>query len=59
MTRAANEIVAVADLLSRETRRALSPTALRGFFNIAQEWRSDDNQMLGLLGGITPSTLHV
>lgn len=41
-----------------ETRRALSPTALRGFFNIAREWSLDDNQMRGLLGGIAPSTLH-
>lgn len=46
------------DLSNPETRRALSPTALRGFFNIAREWSLDDNQMCGLLGGIAPSTLH-
>ncbi len=45
-------------LSTPETRRALSPTALRGFFNIAKEWSLDDNQMRGLLGGIAPSTLH-
>jgi hypothetical protein len=58
MARDANEIAAVADLSAPETRRALSPTALRGFFNIARKWRLDDNQMRGLLGGITRSTLH-
>jgi hypothetical protein len=41
-----------------QTRRALSPTALRGFFNIAREWGLDANQMRGPLGGIAPSTLH-
>jgi hypothetical protein len=46
------------DLSTPETRRALSPTALRGFFNIAREWSLDDNQMRGLLGGISASTLH-
>lgn len=45
-------------LSSLETRRALSPSALRGFFDIAREWRLDDNQMRVLLGGIAPSTLH-
>ena len=45
-------------LSTPETRRALSPTALRGFFSIAREWSLDDNQMRGLLGGIAPSTLH-
>jgi hypothetical protein len=45
-------------LSTPETRRALSPTALRGFFNIAREWSLDDNQMRGLLGGIATSTLH-
>jgi hypothetical protein len=46
-------------LSSLETRRALSPSALRGFFDIAREWRLDDNQMRVLVGGIAPSTLHV
>lgn len=46
------------DLSKPETRRALSPTALHGFFDIAQEWRLDDDQMRGLLGGIARSTLH-
>jgi hypothetical protein len=45
-------------LSTPETRRALSPTALRGFFNIAREWSLDNNQMRGLFGGIAPSTLH-
>lgn len=45
-------------LSTPKTRRALSPTALRGFFNIAREWGLDDNQMRCLLGGIAPSTLH-
>ena len=58
MARDANEIAAVTDLSDPETRRALSPTALRGFFNIARKWRLDYNQMRGLLGGITRSTLH-
>jgi len=43
---------------AQEPRRTLSATALRGFFNIARKWRLDDNQMRGLLGGITPSKLH-
>ena len=46
------------DLSNPQTRRALSPTALRGFFNVAREWSLDDNQMRGLLGGIAPSTLN-
>ena len=46
------------DLSNAATRRALTPTALRGFFDIAREWNLDDNQMRGLLGGIAPSTLH-
>ena len=45
-------------LSTPETCRALSPTALRGFFNIAREWSLDDNQMHGLLGGIANTTLH-
>lgn len=49
----------LAVLWTPETRHALSPTALRGFFNIAREWSLDDNQMSGLLGGIAPSTLRV
>ncbi len=46
-------------LSTSETRCALSPTALRGFFNIAREWSLDDNQMRDLLGGNATSTLHV
>ncbi len=46
------------DMSTTEARRALSPTALRGFSDIAREWNLDDNQMRGLLGGIAPSTLH-
>jgi hypothetical protein len=45
------------DLSTPETRRASSPTALRGFFTIAR-WSLDDDQMRGLLGGIGLSTLH-
>jgi hypothetical protein len=32
-------------LSTPETRRALSPTTLRGFFNIVREWSLDDNQI--------------
>ena len=46
------------DLSDPATRRALSPAALRGFFNIAREWGLDERQMRSLLGGIASSTLH-
>lgn len=46
------------NLSDPEVRRTLSPTAIRGFFDIAKEWGLSDSQMRGLLGGIAPSTLH-
>jgi hypothetical protein len=47
-----------ANLSDPEIRRALSPTAIRGFFNIAREWALSESQTRGLLGGIAASTLH-
>lgn len=58
MARDENDITAVVDLSAPETRRALSPTAIRGFFNIAREWRLETKQMRGLLGGVASSTLR-
>ena len=58
MARGAHDIAAVADFSVTGTRRALSSTAIRAFFNIAREWRLETQQMRGLLGGIASSTLR-
>ena len=39
-------------------RRWLSPSAIRVFTNIAEEWNLSESQVRGLLGGISSSTLH-
>jgi len=46
------------DFSNIETRRQLSPAALRGFIGIAQKWKLNENQIRSLLGGIASSTLH-
>ncbi len=46
------------DFSNQETRRELSPTAIRGFFNIADKWNLSESQLRSLLGGIASSTLH-
>lgn len=46
------------NLSDQDVRRKLSPTAIRGFFNIARAWALSESQMRGLLGGIAASTLH-
>jgi len=46
-----------ADFSNPETRRVLSPAAIRGFFDIAREWGLGESQMTSLLGGIPFPTL--
>jgi hypothetical protein len=46
------------DLSNPETRRTLSPVAIRSFFNIAREWCLGEPQMSSLLGGIPLPILH-
>jgi hypothetical protein len=46
------------DFSNQEIRRDLSPTAIRGFFNIADQWNLNESQLRSLLGGIASSTLH-
>ncbi|MGC9198728.1 MAG: antitoxin Xre-like helix-turn-helix domain-containing protein [Acidobacteriaceae bacterium] len=46
------------DLSNAETRRRLSPAAIRGCIGIAEKWKLNENQIRSLLGGIASSTLH-
>jgi hypothetical protein len=46
------------DFSNLETRRQLSPAAIRGFIEIAKKWKLNENQVRSLLGGIASSTLH-
>lgn len=46
------------DFADSETRRRLSPSALRVFANIAEKWKLSESQARSLLGGIASSTLH-
>ena len=46
------------DFSNLETRRHLSPAAIRGFIGIAEKWELNEKQIRSLLGGIASSTLH-
>jgi hypothetical protein len=46
------------DLSDVETRRKLSPSAIRVFENIAGKWGLSESQIRSLLGGIASSTWH-
>jgi hypothetical protein len=46
------------DFADDETRRRLSPSAIRVFSNIAEKWDLSESQVRSLLGGIASSTLH-
>jgi len=48
----------VVDFSNQETRRRLSPSAIRAFTNIAEKWNLSEIQARSLLGGIASSTLH-
>ena len=43
----------VVDLASKEERERLSPSALKGFFNIMARWSVRDEDARQLLGGVT------
>src|ERR1700761_7173662 len=45
------------DFSKVETRRQLSPAAIRGFIGITEKWKLNENQIRSLLGGIASSTL--
>lgn len=47
-----------ADFSDPETRRRLSPSAIRAFTNIAEKWNLTQIQARSLLGGVASSTLH-
>jgi hypothetical protein len=47
-----------ADLSSKKTQERLSPSALLGFFRLADEWRLRDEDARGLLGGISNGTYY-
>ena len=46
------------DFADPETRRRLSPSAIRVFAKIAEKWDLSESQVRSLLGGIASSTLH-
>lgn len=46
------------DFSDPETRRRLSPSAIRVFTNIAEKWNLSESQIRSLLGGIASSTFH-
>lgn len=47
------QVAPFADLTSREERRRLSTSALKGFFNLVDRWKIRDEDARGLLGGIS------
>jgi hypothetical protein len=47
-----------ADLSSRKIQESLSPSALLGFFQIADLWKVRDEDARGLLGGISNGTFY-
>jgi len=52
------EPAAMIDLRSREERARLSPSALKGFFNIVQRWQLEDDESRELLGSVSSSTYY-
>jgi hypothetical protein len=46
------------DLSSRKTQERLSPSALVGFFRLADVWKLRDEDARGLLGGISNGTYY-
>jgi hypothetical protein len=52
------ESAAMIDLRSREERARLSPSALKGFFNIVQRWQLEDDESRELLGSVSSSTYY-
>jgi len=50
------EPAALIDLRSNEERTRLSPSALKGFFNIVQRWQLKDDEARELLGSVSSST---
>lgn len=52
------EPAALIDLRSGEERARLSPSALKGFFNIAQKWQLKDDEARELLGSVSSSTYY-
>ncbi len=46
------------DLTNSVVRERLSPSALKAFVKITEEWHLTELQMRGLLGGIASSTFH-
>jgi hypothetical protein len=46
------------DLSSRKTQGSLSPSALAGFFRLANVWKLRDEDARGLLGGISNGTYY-
>jgi hypothetical protein len=47
-----------ADLSSRKIQESLSPSAILGFFQIADLWKVRDEDARGLLGGISNGTFY-
>ena len=47
-----------ADLSSRKIQESLSPSAILGFFHIADLWKVRDEDARGLLGGISNGTFY-
>ena len=46
------------DLRSGEERARLSPSALKGFFNIVQRWQLKNDEARELLGSVSSSTYY-
>ncbi len=52
------ESAAWIDLRSGEERARLSPSALKGFFNIVQRWQLKNDEARELLGSVSSSTYY-
>lgn len=52
------EPATVINLNSSEERARLSPSAVKGFFNIADKWKIKDEQARELLGGLPSSSFY-
>lgn len=48
----------VINLNSREERERLSTSAVKGFFNIARQWKLKDEEARELLGGLPSSSFY-
>src|SRR5437764_1195048 len=48
----------IVDLRSRTTRERLSPSAVRAFFNILEQWKVPQEAARDLLGGVSAGTFY-